>query len=130
MKEVLSKGSRPTRTDVSHTQLLPHLYVRSFSQPKCIAILLSVDALKSHATEKLTIRDSLLADNMYHVRYGAFNGLITLQNVTIDAMSLDYKSRLNKGSADGYGARGILASMNSNVDSDPVPDSIALQDVT
>lgn len=73
-----------------------------------------------------------MADNMYHVRYGAFNSIVTLQNSTIDAMSDDYKYRLNGGS-DNYPhtSRGIYASINSDVNADdPVPDSLALQGVT
>ena len=91
-----------------------------------------VDGLKFHNTGKVTIRNSLMADNKYHVRYGAFNSIVTFQNSTIDAMSDDYKYRLNEGS-DNYPhtSRGIYASINSDVNADDkVPDSLALKSVT
>lgn len=89
------------------------------------------DGLKFHATDRVTVRDSLLADNRYHVRYGAFNGLVTLSNTTVDAMSTDYRYRLNGGSDERpHTERGIYASVNGVVDEDPVPDSLALRGVT
>ena len=91
-----------------------------------------VDGLKFHNTGKVTIRNSLLADNQYHVRYGAFNSIVTLQNSTIDAISADYKYRLNQGSDNSrHTRRGIYSSINSDVNKDDVvPDSLALYDVT
>ena len=73
-----------------------------------------------------------MADNLYHVRYAAFNGVVTLQNSTIDAMSDDYKYRLNQGSdKNPYTSKGIIASINSDVNADdPVPDSLVLNAVT
>jgi hypothetical protein len=73
-----------------------------------------------------------MADNLYHVRYGAFNSIVTLQNSTIDAMSTDYKYRLNQGSDKyPYTRSGIYTSINSDVNADDtVPDSLALHDVT
>jgi len=73
-----------------------------------------------------------MADNLYHLRYGAFNSIVTLQNSTIDAMSDDYKYRLNQGRDKyPYTKRGIYASINSDVNADdPIPESLALHDVT
>jgi hypothetical protein len=88
------------------------------------------DALKFHATERVVIRNGLLADNLYSVRYAAFNGLVTLENTTIDALTTDYQYRLNGGSDKPFTSRGILSSVNGGVSPDPVPDSIALHDVT
>lgn len=89
------------------------------------------DGLKFHATKSVVIRNGLLADNQYSVRYGAFNKLVTLENTTFDALTRDYKYRLNGGShISPLTKRGILAAMNGGINSSPVPNSLALHDVT
>lgn len=87
--------------------------------------------IKFHTTENVVIKGGLFADNFWSIRYQAFNGQVTVQDVVIDAYSDDYYYRIKDRSSCPFTQYGISTSVNGDVDPNKsIPDALALRNVT